>query len=162
MEKNITPNKQKPSFFKTFLYVFSVFLILQMLFGKNKTETNSINIPQAKQKIIERNLIPFKTESLKGNFNTIGLRIDDVILTKYKQTLDKDSKNVELLKYIKDDGKDKEQSSYVEFGFLSEIPDDNTIPNETTKWNIISKSDNSISLSWTNKNGVKFLHLFIL
>lgn len=157
MEKNITPNKQKPSFFKTFLYVFSVFLILQMLFGKNKTETNSINIPQAKQKIIERNLIPFKTESLKGNFNTIGLRIDDVILTKYKQTLDKDSKNVELLKYIKDDGKDKEQSSYVEFGFLSETPDDNTIPNETTKWNIISKSDNSISLSWTNKNGVKFI-----
>ncbi|MBD5398917.1 membrane protein insertase YidC [bacterium] len=157
MEKNITPTKQKPSFFKTFIYVLFVFIILQLLFGNKKEENKSISIPKTKQKVIERNLIPFETESLKGNFNSIGLRIDDVILKKYKQTINPNSQNIELLKYISDETKSDEKSSYIEFGFLSNEPDENLIPTEETKWKVLSQTDNGISLSWTNKNGVNFI-----
>lgn len=157
MEKNITPSKQKPSFFKTFIYVFSVLIIFQLIFGKKEDAKQSINIPQTNQKEIERNLIPFKTESLKGNFNSVGLRLDDVTLTKYKQSIDPKSPNIELLKYIEDKNSD-EKSSYIEFGFLSNNPDDtNIIPTNETKWKVLSKTNNSISLSWTNKNGVNFI-----
>ena len=156
MEKNVTPNKQKPSFFKTFLYVFSVFLILHMLFGPKPTPTEGVNIPQTKRKEIERNLIPFKTQSLTGNFNTNGIRLDNVILTKYKQTLDKDSPNVELLKYRSEDNTD-EKSSYIELSFLSNSSDSSLLPSYETRWEIISKTNNSITLSWTNKNKVEFI-----
>ncbi len=160
MEKNITPNNQlkKPSFFKTFLYVFSIFLILQMLFGKKEntsSTTQAIQINETEQ--IERNLIPFETKSLKGNFNTIGLRLDDIILTQYKQTIQKDSPNVELLKYIEDSTKTEEKSSYIELGFLTNTTDKDIIPNNKTKWNIENKTNNSITLSWTNKDKVKFI-----
>ena len=156
MEKNVTPNKQKPSFFKTFLYVFSVFLILHMLFGPKPTPTEGVNIPQTKRKEIERNLIPFKTQSLTGNFNTNGIRLDNVILTKYKQTLDKDSPNVELLKYRSEDNTD-EKSSYIELSFLSNSSDSSLLPSYETKWKVISKTNDSITLSWTNKNKVEFI-----
>ena len=156
MEKNVTPNKQKPSFFKTFLYVFSVFLILHMLFGPKPTPTEGVNIPQTKRKEIERNLIPFKTQSLTGNFNTNGIRLDNVILTKYKQTLDKDSPNVELLKYRSEDNTD-EKSSYIELSFLSNSSESSLLPSYETRWKVISKTNNSITLSWTNKNKVEFI-----
>ena len=81
MEKNVTPNMQKPSFFKTFLYVFCVFMLLNMIFGKKKEELPTINPMTLTKKVeVKRNLIPFETESLKGNFNSVGLRVDDIIL----------------------------------------------------------------------------------
>ena len=59
MEKNVTPNKeiQKPSFFKTFIYVFSLFLIFNMLFGKKKEELPTINPLTPKTAPITRSMI---------------------------------------------------------------------------------------------------------
>lgn len=160
MEKNITPNQKKanPSFFKTFLYVLSVFLILQMFFGKKEVlkEVKTINEIKTEEEI-KRNLIPFETESLKGNFNSIGLRIDDVILKKYKENINDDSPNIELLKYIKDENKEKEKSSYIEIGFLTEETKENIVPTNKTNWTIKDKTKNKITLSWTNKDKVEFI-----
>ncbi len=160
MEKNITPNQpvQKPSFFKTFLYVFSIFLILQMIFGKKKEPLPTINPLTLTKKVeIQRNLIPFETDSLKGNFNSVGLRLDDVLLKKYKVSLEPDSKNVELLKYIKDEDKVNEKSSYVEFGLLGSGNNTTDFPTNITKWKVENKTNNSITLSWTNKDKVEFI-----
>ena len=160
MEKNVTPNKeiQKPSFFKTFIYVFSLFLIFNMLFGKKKEDLPTINpLTLTKKLELKRNLIPFETDSLKGNFNSVGLRIDDVFLKNYKVSLAKDSKNVELLKYIKDEDKSDEKSSYAEFGLLGANDNQNLFPTNMTNWKIVSKTNDSITLSWTNSENVKFL-----
>lgn len=160
MEKNVTPNKeiQKPSFFKTFIYVFSLFLIFNMLFGKKKEELPTINPLTLTKKIeVKRNLIPFETDSLKGNFNSVGLRIDDVFLKNYKTSLKKDAPNVELLKYIKDEDKSNEKSSYVEFGLLGANDNQNLFPTNMTNWKIVSKTKDSITLSWSNSQNVKFL-----
>ncbi|MBP3615575.1 MAG: membrane protein insertase YidC [Alphaproteobacteria bacterium] len=157
MEKNVTPNMQRPSFFKTFLYVFCVFMLLNMIFGKKKEELPTINPMTLTKKVeVKRNLIPFETESLKGNFNSVGLRVDDIILKKYKETLAKDSPNVELLKYVKDEKDDKEKSSYVEFGLLPVSENQNFFPTNMTEWKIVSKSDNKVVLEWTNSKKIKF------
>ena len=158
MEKNVTPNMQRPSFFKTFMYVFFVFMLLNILFGKKKEELPTINPVTLTKKIeVKRNLIPFETESLKGNFNSVGLRIDDIILKKYKESLAKDSPNVELLKFVKDESDDKEKSSYVEFGLLPAGDDANLFPSNMTEWKIVSKTDNKIVLEWLNSKKVKFV-----
>ncbi|MCR5506241.1 MAG: membrane protein insertase YidC [bacterium] len=157
MEKNVTPNMQKPSFFKTFLYVFFIFMLLNLIFGKKKDELPTINpISLTKKVEIKRNLIPFETESLKGNFNSVGLRVDDIILKKYKETLAKDSPNVELLKYVKDEKEDNEKSSYVEFGLLPAGENENFLPTNMTEWKVKSKSTNKVVLEWTNSQNVKF------
>ncbi|MBR1544435.1 MAG: membrane protein insertase YidC, partial [Alphaproteobacteria bacterium] len=161
MEKNVTPNMQKPSFFKTFLYVFFVFMLLNIIFGKKKEELKTINSNTLTKQIeIKRNLIPFETESLKGNFNSVGLRIDDIILKKYKVSLDIDSKNIELLKYVKDEKDDNEKSSYIEFGLLPAGENEKFLPNNMTEWTVISQKKDSqkgsILLRWINKNNVTF------
>ncbi len=40
--------------------------------------------------------LPVETPALKGSINLTGARIDDLVLTKYKETLDKNSPNVRL------------------------------------------------------------------
>lgn len=161
MEKNVTPNmkRKKPNFFKIFIYVFSIFLVLQMIFGrKDGKDSVSPILATFKKKEVKRNLVPFETVSLKGNFNSVGLRLDDVVLTKYKQTMDVDSKDVEMLEYIEQDGKNTKKSSYVEFGLMTTYEDKAFLfPSDTTEWNVVSKTGSSISLSWVNKNNVKFL-----
>ncbi len=158
MEKNVTPNMQRPSFFKTFIYVFFVFMLLNILFGKKKEELPTINpITLTKKVEVKRNLIPFETESLRGNFNSVGLRVDDIILKKYKVSLDKDSPNVELLKYVKDDDKNEEKSSYVEFGLLQAGDNENFFPTNMTEWNVVSKASNKIVLGWQNSRKVRFI-----
>ena len=160
MEKNITPNSQvqRPSFWKTFFYVTLFYIILISLFGKKKEELPTIN-PLTLTKKVEtpRTLIPFETASLKGNFNTTGLRIDDVFLRDYKVSLEKDAKNVELLKYIKDEDKVNDKSSYAEFGLLNAGENTNNFPTNMTKWKVVSKTNSSIVLSWTNPQKVKFI-----
>ena len=158
MEKNVTPNMQKPSFFKTFMYVFFIFMLLNIIFGKKKEELPTINPITLTKKIeVKRNLIPFETESLKGNFNTVGLRLDDIILKKYKETLDENSPNVELLKFVKNEKDDAEKSSYVEFGLLSSSESENLFPTNMTEWKVVSKTNDKIVLEWVNKNKVKFI-----
>lgn len=160
MEKNITPNNQvqKPSFWKTFIYVFCVLVIFNAIFGKKKETLPTVNpLTLSKRVEIERNLVPFSTESLKGNFNSVGLRLDDVVLKKYKVSLADDAKNVELLKYIKDEDKVDEKSSYIELGLLGSNDNTSFFPTNMTKWKVDSKSQNSITLSWTNSQNVRFV-----
>ncbi len=161
MEKNITPNKtqaKKPSFFKTFLYVLSVVLVWEMVFGEKKEELSTINPLSMNKKVeIKRNLVPFETTSLKGNFNTVGLRLDDIILKDYKKSLEENSSNIELLKYIKDETKENEKSSYVEIGLLTSGESNISFPTNLTNWQVLGKDDKSITLSWNNNKGVVFL-----
>ena len=162
MEKNITPNQKlnRPSFWHTFVYVFSIFLILQLIFGRKNETLPTINpLSKTKPQKIARKLIPFSTDSLNGNFNSVGLRVDDVILKKYKVSLDKNSKNIELLKYIDSEKNSNEKSSYMEFGFIPTGDDLSLFPTNATIWNVVSHTNNSVTLSWKNSRGLTFQRL---
>jgi YidC/Oxa1 family membrane protein insertase len=105
----------------------------------------------------KRVLSPFSTPSLSGNFNTVGLRVDDVSLLRYRETMDQDSKNVELLKYAPAAGGAKEKSSYLEFGLIGREEEAYLFPSANTEWKTIEKTQSSIILSWTNREGVEFV-----
>ncbi|MBR2034038.1 MAG: membrane protein insertase YidC [Alphaproteobacteria bacterium] len=92
--------------------------------------------------------------SLSGSIRLRGARFDDIYLKKYKQTLAKDSADVELLAPAK-----TKAPYYAEFGWLS--TDTNMkLPNDNTLWTLKGKSltkETPIVLEWNNGQGLKFV-----
>ena len=66
MEKNITPNNQmqKPSFWKTFVYVFCVLVIFNAIFGKKKETSNSANVEKRKFSSRKRQEAPAENKNV--------------------------------------------------------------------------------------------------
>ena len=159
MEKNITPNNvKKPDFLRTFLLTLSVFLLLNLIFGKKPEPIKPVTFnKEANNSNIKRVLHKFKTDTVSGNFNSNGIRIDDFILNKYKQNKSNTSPNIEMLNY----SKNSKDNKYIEVGFLSS-DDKNIFPDRLTNWKVINKTNNSIKLSWINKNNIKFLRTILL
>jgi YidC/Oxa1 family membrane protein insertase len=159
MEKNVTSPQQgerKPNFLKVFLYVLAAYLAVVAVFRPKADDRSIKTIPPIAQREARRIPVPFETESLSGNFNAVGLRLDDVTLRKYRETMDEDSKNVELLRHA-EDGTGAEKSSYLEFGLLGREEEAYLFPSSSTEWKVVSKTPSSISLSWSNGHGAKFV-----
>ena len=98
--------------------------------------------------------IKIASDKLSGSIRLKGARFDDLYLTKYKQTLDPDSTDIELFAPAKTDA-----PYYAEFGWLG---NDNNIrlPNAETVWNARSREltpDNPLVLEWQNGQGLKFI-----
>ncbi len=98
--------------------------------------------------------ITFKNSSVEGSINLKGAIIDDLILTKYKTSLDANSDNIQLL--LPDGTADP---YYVEIGW-KELKDTNIdLPNLDTLWissNLNLTPSNPVSLTWTNNQNVTF------
>ena len=98
--------------------------------------------------------IKIKNKALEGTLRLKGSRFDDLRLIKYKQTLDKDSPDVELLKPSK-----TENLFYAEYGWLSGNRS-LALPNSDTLWEIVSGDKltpkNPIVLRWDNGQGLVF------
>lgn len=97
--------------------------------------------------------ITIKSDRLSGSIALKGLRLDDLTLVKYRETLDPDSPQVILLSPAQ--GAD---SYFAEIGWL---PDDKSVktPTEDTLWT----TDNSeltpqhpVTLTWNNGSGITF------
>ncbi|MDR1009019.1 MAG: YidC/Oxa1 family insertase periplasmic domain-containing protein, partial [Rickettsiales bacterium] len=159
-EKNITPGapvandnnngKKKPDFLRIFLWTAIFYFSIRLLFAP-KPATPPKPAEPVVVKEIARILVPFETPRLKGNFNAVGLRIDDVTLKGYKETRAEDSSDVRLLSYAKPD--DLSRAEYAEFGLLADNAD---IPTKESKWSVISSSPTEIKLAWTNRDKVNF------
>ncbi len=98
--------------------------------------------------------IKIKNDVVEGTLRLKGGRFDDLLLTKYKKTLDKDSENVELLQPAK-----TENAFFAEYGWLSadknlRLPDSNTV------WQLESGDkltvDTPLTLRWDNGQGLIF------
>lgn len=101
----------------------------------------------------ETQRLSFKNDQIFGTINLQGGRIDDLMLAKFHDTLEKKN-NVELLS-----PKDTEYPRFVDFGWISK--DANIkLPNAMTRWSISGNDQlspgNPVILKWDNGQGLVF------
>ena len=139
--------------------------------GKNEkiqenTETSTPSIEtETEIKVLSRNdaldlskRISIENENIYGSISLTGGIIDDISLKKYKKSLNSEEKVVLLNPNNLNDG------YYIETGWVSSSEKD--LPNSKTEWSVIGNSkltkENSVTLEWTNKNGIKFIKIIEL
>ena len=90
---------------------------------------------------------------VSGSFSVRGLRLDDVILTGYKESLDDDSDNIHFLQKTSSD-----MPFFAEFGWSSS-DDSQPMPTADSLWSadrgILSPSS-PVTLTWDNGQGLLF------
>lgn len=112
------------------------------------------NILPAKEIAELENNITVESPNIKGSIRIKGSRFDYLSLTKYKQTLEENSDNVELLQPAK-----TLLPYFAEFGWLSSSSDIK-VPNSETVWHVIGDKltpETPITLTWDNQQGLKFI-----
>jgi YidC/Oxa1 family membrane protein insertase len=98
--------------------------------------------------------VPIQTPNLTGSLSLTGARIDDLFLTRYRQTIDKDSPAVEL---FRPEGMEHAyQALFVWAG--SNVP--GGVPNRDTPWRLTQGSTltptTPVTLTWDNGSGLRF------
>ena len=100
------------------------------------------------------NRVLFKNNSIEGSINLKGAILDDLILSKYKTSLEDDSDNIQLLL---PDG--TANPYYIETGWKELNNSNIDLPNLNTEWqadNSVLSPSTPVSLVWTNNQGVTF------
>lgn len=101
----------------------------------------------------ENHRITIQNDKLSGSINLVGSRIDDLKLTNYYQTIGSSEKVVLLSPANTND------AYFIDFGWASSQTD-LELPTQYTLWTSEQKelnSDQSITLSWLNKQNIKFI-----
>ncbi len=118
-------------------------------------KTNVIEIVKPKNDVLAANKrITINTPSLTGSINLKGAILDDLTLSNYKVSLDKNSENIDLLS---PDG--TANPYYIEFGWKALNNQELQLPNLETVWksdstNLSPNSD--VKLSWTSDENNTF------
>ena len=104
--------------------------------------------------LIQTDRVIFENASIKGSINLKGAILDDLILSKYKTSLEPDSNNIQLLL---PDG--TANPYYIETGW-KELKNSNIeLPNLETNWKTNSTTlspSSPVTLSWTNNKNITF------
>lgn len=119
--------------------------------NENLTEEKILSVDDV---LANRENITIQNTDLNGSIRVKGARFDNLLLTKYKQTLEENSSDVELL------SPSQTQTPYfAEFGWLS--ADKNIkLPNSETLWEANGKKltpETPITFIWDNGEGLKFI-----
>lgn len=98
--------------------------------------------------------VKIANDALTGSIRVKGGRFDELYLTKYKETMEKDSPDVELLAPAQ-----TKTPYYAEFGWISS---DNSLklPNGDTIWSVRGNEltpQTPVILEWNNGQGLKFV-----
>lgn len=138
----------------------------QTLSTEEMLQTPEVVTSDANINIVQENVLPAKeianlddniqieTSDIKGSIRVKGARFDYISLSKYKQTLEENSENVELLQPAK-----TLLPYFAEFGWLSSSSDIK-VPNSETVWHVIGDKltpETPITLTWDNQQGLKFI-----
>ena len=95
-------------------------------------DTNSISLDIA---LREDERVQINTNNILGSINLKGLKIDDITLKNYKETLDEESDLIRVLRpYNTRDGYE------VTFGWISNQSSDIELPNSNTVWMLVNLS----------------------
>ena len=117
-------------------------------------DTNSISLDIA---LKEDERVQINTNNILGSINLKGLKIDDITLKNYKETLDEESDLIRVLRpYNTRDGYE------VTFGWISNQSSDIELPNSNTVWKLVNNnktltSENEIEFEWKNNTGQTFI-----
>ncbi len=98
--------------------------------------------------------ISLKNDKISGSIRTKGARFDNIYLRKYKNTLEENSTDVELLQPA-----ETLTPYYAEFGWLS-TDKSVKLPKSDTIWRVIGKEltpETPITMEWNNGAGLKFI-----
>jgi YidC/Oxa1 family membrane protein insertase len=101
--------------------------------------------------------VAIDTPSFSGSINLKGARFDDIVLKKYKETVESRSSNVDLL-----NPENTEKPFYVEFIWVPVSNDQKsfvTFPSEKTEWTANREtltSEHPLKLTWKSPEGVIF------
>ena len=101
--------------------------------------------------LAEGQRIPIETPAIKGSINLVGARVDDITLTKYRQTIKKDSPAVRLF------APGGTPSAY--FASLGWAAQGIAVPSANTVWTATGSKltpATPVTLSWANATGQSF------
>ena len=156
----------------------AIIIVFQLLFPQQSvmppTSTNDIEEIQPAtsiddNQVVSRTIIKSKEEiivlsdrvniknsSLSGSINLTGGILDDLILLKYKESLNDDSKNINLFS-----PEETTNPYYIEFGWkkLSNNSSVFDLPTRDTQWSATASNltpNSPVTLVWTNKQNVTF------
>ncbi len=98
--------------------------------------------------------IQIRTPTIDGSISLVGARIDDVVLTQYRETLDPASDNIHLLEptnYVR--------PYYAEFGWVAAPGTEIELPGPKTVWQTDGTEltpSSPVTLTWTSGQGLTF------
>ncbi|MBT3991047.1 MAG: membrane protein insertase YidC [Rhodospirillaceae bacterium] len=93
-----------------------------------------------------------ESDRVTGSISLVGARIDDLTLKDYRETIEKDSKNISLLLPF-----GSSNPYYADFGWVSA---DTKVPDANTVWTASNQTLSPkapVNLTWQNPAGVKFI-----
>lgn len=98
--------------------------------------------------------VPIKTPTLSGSLSLTGGRIDDLFLTQYRATIDKDSPPVEMFR-----PQGMEHAYFAQFGWTGpNVP--GGVPGPNTQWRLtggtVLTPATPVTLTWDNQQGLRF------
>lgn len=104
--------------------------------------------------------VPIQTSRLKGSLSLQGARIDDLYLTNYKETLDKNSPPVELFR-----PQGMEHAYFAQFGWSGpNVP--GGVPGPNTVWSLTKGATltptTPVELTWDNGQGLRFTRVIAI
>jgi YidC/Oxa1 family membrane protein insertase len=101
--------------------------------------------------------LPIENDSVKGSIRLKGARFDEILLTKYKQTIEENSPAVELFAPAK-----TAEAFFAEYGWLSS-DEKLRLPNKDTQWQVIEGKEltpqTPVTLVWYNGQGLTFKYV---
>ncbi len=113
---------------------------------------NNTSLTEVTKKTRNIDRINIINDELQGSISLLGARIDDLVLKKYRKTLDPESDQIRFLKKT-----DEREPFFIQFGWSS--PNKNKVPNGNTVWKSSKPSldpNNPVTLTWNNGEGLKF------
>ena len=99
--------------------------------------------------------IQIAARKLSGSISLLGARLDDIVLTKYHDTIEAGSPKVRLLEPRSDD-----HPYYVQYGWTAPIGTAVKLPGDDTVWSAAGgplTTGGKLTLSWDNGQGLTFL-----
>jgi YidC/Oxa1 family membrane protein insertase len=98
--------------------------------------------------------VPIAAQKVRGSISLLGARLDDLVLSDYRETLAPDSPDVRLLEPRSDP-----QPYYVQFGWTAAPGETAKLPGNDTLWQTTGgtlSTGHPVTLSWDNGAGLTF------
>ena len=121
------------------------------------TPSSAIFVTDRTQALGSAARVPIQTPTLSGSLSLLGGRIDDLFLTRYRETLDADSPPVEVFR-----PQGMEHAYFAQFGWTGpNVP--GGVPGPNTLWRLTSGTNltpaTPVTLTWDNSQGLRFTRL---